>query len=307
MNVTPIPAVVFMKDEIANSTELNGIFTLPHSLKLETDLAKYELIDTTVMGKDRTIVNSFDDKAIYQNQRNNAWNAIATYYSLNALDLYRNSIVKLISNYIPDQRMVLNLYTNPEGVYNIVKMFICPDNDIYARPLNEEHSNMIAWDWYMDCYMSSNPNDDSFKKAFLRFEQAADSIIQLFTIYYVNYINNIVDYLASKGSLEHTYANLRRIVYGQEPPIKDQPDFYTVVTFVTSILREVAEQELQLIRNGLSMLSSNATFMLAKQIHTIDMGQFEPGGFPQKDAADFLEAIEDVNIEEANNNGNEKE
>ena len=78
MNVTPIPAVVFMKDEIANSVELNGIFTLPHSLKLETDLAKYELIDTTVMGKDRTIVNSFDDKAIYRNQRNNTWNAIAT-------------------------------------------------------------------------------------------------------------------------------------------------------------------------------------------------------------------------------------
>lgn len=303
MNVDPIPAVVFTKDEIANSTELNGIFTIPHSLKLETDLAKYSLIDTTAMGKDRRSISRFEGSVFYINQSNNIWNAVATYYSLNALDLYRNSIYKLISTYLPDPRVATELYTQPEGIFGIVKIFICPDGGVYTKQV----AGMTAWDGFMYAYISSDPNTDSFKKAFLRFEQAADSIIQIFTINYVNFINNLVDYLAPKGLLDAIYAYIYKIVYGKDLHLDGPLEFSTIINFITAILREAAEQELQLIRNGLSMLSSNATFMLAKQIQTIDMGQFAEDNFPIKDAADYVAAITDVSLEEDIDNGNTQE
>ncbi|MBR6289208.1 MAG: hypothetical protein IKR19_07735 [Acholeplasmatales bacterium] len=260
MNTNPIKAVIFENDEIKDTSVMNNIFSLPHEMKLDADLAKLKLLESI---KDVNNIAVNDKIDLLFNQKYNVYNYVACFYSSNALDLFRNSLYRFINNNFSSlcdktNSLVRFIYT-PAGILNIVRKNIISefcDNEEFIRPNN---------------IISGDPSDPSFKVAFIKFEQASDGVIELFTLEYINFINNIVSFIASDNDTLNTiYNDLYRKVYNEG--CTHNPDLYTKVNFITIILREIAENEIRLIRNGLSMISSNSTFMLSKQQYSMYIG-----------------------------------
>ena len=286
MDTNPIKAVTFIKDEIRDTNDINSIFALPHEMKLNADYAKAKLLDDMkdyVSTPNRVI----EDCDFYANQRFNAYNTVACFYSINALDLYRDSQFRFINTYLPEFAYnLVQFIIQPQGVLEIVKHVSLSDMNYMDRDDRESVQ-----------FVSGDPSDCSFQLAFLRFEQSSDSIIQLFTVTYINFINDIVKFLASSNeTLDKSYNSLYNMVYGNDTS-NHTNDFYQRVQFITCILREAAEQELVLIRNGLSMVSSNSTFMLSKQLATQMIG-LHKNNKPVISAEEFKDCITDIELVE---------
>lgn len=238
--------ITFIGDKITNSDSVNTMYLEPY-----IDLKAMRNVTKECVGE-----LSPAAKPIYDNiQQVSLYHAIDSYLNMNLYSLTYDTLIKFIQEAFKfeiENKLIPDEVTDAPAVYVVGKYLY-----LIGIDLQEELDRIITG------VFIKPDNKVRMAEAHEIFASQMSGIFsQVVDLVFNRAINNLIDHSFEVDQFETIFDIIYYTIYDEQPTAEYKNNVQVMVQFVSGYLRQVMENQLEMYRNGLDLMTMTITGMI---------------------------------------------